>query len=333
MVTPIVEETLDEAMETKRLLEEFAYVPEAKSLDVNEALEYAFEAEQNFNAITIALEQSNLAYYAENGVLLSEAVVTEAKAQKIFSKHFEKIAEWFKKALERLTSIWKAALTQLSKIHVANKAFVKLVKPHISKSTTVKYNGYDFKHISAFKPDNFTTHFDNNLKRNLPDNWVDDKKDEIISRVVGMSNVGVNDFKKKFRELLYFDKKERDYNAYDQLSYIEHLDSDKARVNKLYKPTSAYMRTLVGVFSSQKKFAAKCEAETLSKYVEVARYNCFVLNYAFNLYVKALVDRANQARKICALALKQHESATEDTQKDALHLRESSLDSIFSTLA
>lgn len=352
------EESLEEAMEAKGWAQQYASVQPAPDLGFNGILNHIYESECAYSAIMLGVQRDELAFYNETGTILFESNQQPNSQYNIFKRMIDSIVEFFKKQLERLASVWKWAIDRLNTLDIANKAFLKeyeKVKEAKTLKDVEKFKGYRFQDLETLlknlKPHGQDFSPDEIEKGALPDNWVEDRKKSIFAEIFGRNanTTERNDFvaqhdmskiAESIKKMVYGDEVELGpCELNDWKNVLEgHTKSDRKLLNqKGFKPIQAKMNAYVLMFNTMKARdmvvpgEKNARIENLKKYIEVAKFNTYILNTVFAIFSRAIIDRNTQARQILAIAMgkakPQNESAI-----TRYHFRDQSLDNILASL-
>lgn len=296
--------TFDESMMLNMMMESCA---DLGIIDASTAEPYnkLYEIREEYNAALQEINILELAQLVNGHVAIYEAM---ADGSSLWTKFIAAAKTFFSRMLEALTMIWNWASRMLDKYVSANALFVSKYEKLLKGVRSVTFaNGYKFGDIKA--PTVYKINVPDKLDRDNPidPDKVALEKDKIITTITNGEVTGnVTNPAQAIHEKYYgtlFQSPDTVYDVQKQLEFIKSCKSDQKNITVPFKKAVIEMKALAYSLSKFSALQSAEDSKQIMHYVELSKYNVEVLYAAYTQYVKAVIDRTNQARAICIKAL------------------------------
>jgi len=335
--------TYDEIMESmvfyEKAVKKFG---EPKDFTLASAINELYGARDEYNKLMneIAIsELKQLSLYGE--VAIFEAATGSAGS--LWDRFISAAKAFFARLYEAISKAWTWAIKNIDTFITANGLFVSKYNKLLGGISSIEYeNGYKFNDLeppTVYKTGKIDSDVKDLDNPTANANEIALEKDNIIKTISNGKIVSANaaaNITEAFKDLYYGPVIPSDvYDIHQQLEYIKSCNADKKSLNVAFKAAIMELDTIKHLLNTIKPMQTDKQANRIVTYIELAKYNAEVLYVAHSTYVKAIIDRTNQARAICIKALYdqvQHNSTVEEVEPVKYHSVSESVDTLYNTL-
>ena len=310
--------TIDEKYNINQDLRKYSEISELEPIEKNIYRElYTVREEYYDNLNNLSLLE--LKQLMSNG---SVDIFTEADNgnSSLWERFLEAARGFFDRMLNVFIGIWKWMTRKYDTVYSSNQAFVKRYGRLLKDvhNVTLNANGdivWQMFPTEIEAPKIYKLQIPKCLEKNVNSNNVDftdaeynDIKLKIIKEISNDKIQAVPSNLTEAFKNLYFGQPVTSstyvFSIEEQLAIISKGESIKREFTVSFKAAEAELLTLRTLLKSARIINVNPQASSITRYIELAKFNSEALYAAYSQYCKAVMLRAIQARNICIEALK-----------------------------